>query len=158
MAEATAGFTSNSHKSWTSVFSQQITNFLPLFHHLQSQDGLCSACSWRGGRAGIGAGLSPRALSVNVSNWVIYCHYLCGRGRQMELIKPPIPARDIYYKAGAILSFPSLPWIQLGQEKVPGRHPEHLTPNLLPAPRNPFSAGIPRETDTRHRLLPEMQP
>lgn len=73
----------------------------------------------------------------------------------MELIKPPGPARDICYKAGAILSFPSLPRIQLGQEKVPGRHLEHLTPDLPPAPR---STGVPRETERRHRVLPEMQP
>ena len=61
----------------------------------------------------------------------------------MELIKPPIPARDIYYKAGAILSFPSLPWIQLGWRERARETPGASHPKPPPGPSQPFQHGDP---------------
>lgn len=131
----------------------------PVFPDSQSQDGPGWLCPPKveHGWAGVRTGLSPWALAIKANDCVTYCHYLCCWGRQMGLIKPLVPARDIYYKAGAILPFPSLPWIQLGL-KAPRRHVERLTPNLFLASHRLFSTGIPWEMDMKHRLFPEMQP
>ena len=75
----------------------------------------------------------------------------------MELIKLPVPVRDFCYKTGAILSFPSLPWIQPGLRESTREAPGASPPNLLPAPRSPFGTRIPQQTDSGHRLLPEVQ-
>lgn len=59
----------------------------------------------------------------------------------MELIKPPISARDIYYKAGAILSFSSLCWIQLGPRESAWEAPEASHPKPPPGPSQPLQHG-----------------
>lgn len=59
----------------------------------------------------------------------------------MELIKPPISARDVYYKAGAILSFSSLRWIQLGPRESAWEAPEASHPKPPPGPSQPLQHG-----------------
>lgn len=61
----------------------------------------------------------------------------------MELIKPPAPARDIYYKAGAILPFQSPPWIQFGPRESTWEAPGASHPKPPPGPSQPFQHGDP---------------
>lgn len=66
----------------------------------------------------------------------------------MELIKPPAPARDIYYKAGAILPFQSLPWIQFGPRESTREAPGASHPKPPPGPSQPFRHGDPHGDPT----------
>lgn len=85
-------------------------------------------------------------------DWVIYRHHSRGHGRQMELIKPPVPARDIYYNAGAILplSIPALAsaW---AKEKLPGGG-WSISPQASSWPCAPTEMQKPLEQEQRGAL------